>query len=77
MHPGRVGDYDLCVKPILNELGMPVTDSENAWICFVRGNTAVMLKSENMKISVLPLAEIIDKALKKNIESYETPEVVR
>ena len=77
VHPGLVGDYDLCVKPILNELGMPVTDSENAWICFVRGNTAVMLKSENMKMSVLPLAKIIDKALKKNIELYETPEVVR
>ena len=36
-----------------------------------------MLKSENMKMSVLPLAKIIDKALKKNIELYETPEVVR
>jgi len=49
VHPGLVGDYDLCVKPILNELGMPVADSENAWICFVRGNTAVMLKVEKLQ----------------------------
>lgn len=77
LHPGLVGDYDLCLVPILNELGVSIPDSEQAWICFVRGNTAVMLKSEDLQVSVLPLARIIDEALKKNIELYETPEVER
>ncbi|MCD8061997.1 MAG: hypothetical protein LUE13_06640 [Akkermansiaceae bacterium] len=77
VHPGLVGDYDLCLNPVLNDLGIPIPDSEQAWICFVRGNTAVMLKSLDLKVSVLPLAKTIDEALKKAVELYETPEVVR
>lgn len=77
LHPGLAGDYDLGLLPILNELGVPIPNSEQAWICFVRGSTAVMLKSEDLQVSVLPLARIIDEALKKNMELYETPEVVR
>lgn len=77
VHPGLVGDYDLCLKPVINGLGVPVPGSEHAWICFVRGNTAVMLKSMDLKVSVLPLAKILDEALKKGIEAYEKPEFVR
>lgn len=77
LHPGLVGDYDLCLKPVLNGLGVPIPNSEQAWICFVRGNTAVMLKSLDMKVSVLSLARAIDEALKNAIKLYETPEEIR
>lgn len=77
LHPGLVGDYDLCLKPVLNELGVPIPHSEQAWICFMRGNTAVMLKSLDLKVSVLPLAKAIDEALQQAIEAYETPEEIR
>lgn len=77
VHPGLVGDYDLCLKPVLNGLGVPIPHSQQAWICFVRGNTAVMLKSRDLKVSVLPLARSIDEALKNAIKLYETPEVIR
>ena len=77
LHPGLVGDYDLCLKPVLNGLGVPIPEAEHSTICFVRGNTAVMLKNADMKVSVLPLARKIDEALKKSIKDYETPEEVR
>lgn len=77
LHPGLVGDYDLCLKPVLNGLGVPIPNSEQAWICFVRGNTAVMLKSLDLKVSVLSLARAIDEALKNTIKLYETPEEIR
>lgn len=77
VYPGLVGDYDLCLKPILNSFGTPIAGFEHTWISFIRGNTAVMLKSMDMKVSVLPLAKILDEALKKNIELYEKPEIVQ
>ena len=77
LHPGLVGDYDLCLKPVLNGLGVPIPEAEHSTICFVRGNTAVMLKNPDMKVSVLPLARKIDEALKKSIKDYDTPEEVR
>lgn len=77
VRPGLVGDYDLCLKPLINELGVPAHGMEHAWIGFVRGGTVVLLKSEDMNASVLELARIIDTALKRNIEAYETPEEIR
>jgi len=77
VHPGLVGDYDVCLKPVINELGVPVPQGEYSSISFIRGNTAVMLKNETMDISVLPLAKQMDEALLKNMQLFMKPEETR
>lgn len=77
IHPGLVGDYDVCLNPVINELGVPVPQGEYSSISFIRGNTAVMLKNETMNISVLPLAKQIDEALLKNMQLFMKPEEIR
>lgn len=77
VHPGLVGDYDVCLKPVINELGVPVSQGEYSSISFIRGNTAVMLKNESMDISVLPLAKQMDEALLKNMQLFMKPEETR
>lgn len=77
VHPGLVGDCDVCFKPMINELGVPVPHGEYFSISFIRGNTAVMLKNETMDISVLPLAKQIDEALLKNMQLFMKPEEIR
>ena len=77
VHPGLVGDYDVCLKPVINELGVPVSQGEYSSFSFIRGNTAVMLKNESMDISVLPLAKQMDEALLKNMQLFMKPEETR
>ena len=77
VNPGLVGDYDVCLKPVINELGVPIPHGEYSSISFIRGNTAVTLKNETMDISVLPLAKQIDEALLKNMQLFMKPEEIR
>ncbi len=77
IHPGLLGDYDICLKPVINELGVPIPHGEYSSISFIRGNTAVVLKNEAMEVSVLPLAKQIDEALLKNAQLFMEPEEIR
>lgn len=77
LNPRIVGDLDICLKPIINELGQPIPNGEHSWISFIRGNTVVMLKNGEMKVSVLSLAKKIDEALLKNMEAFMRPEETR
>lgn len=65
IHPGKVGDFDLGIRPWLSPSGTVVPNSENSAVYFSRGTTAVMIVTTIPNMSVLPLARKLDGILLK------------
>lgn len=65
IHPGKVGDFDLGIRPWLSPSGVVVPNSGNSAVYFSRGTTAVMIVTTVPNMSVLPLARKLDGLLLK------------
>ncbi len=73
IHPGKVGDFDLGVQPVLSPSGVIVPNSENSAVYFVRGTTAVMVVTTIPNMSVLPVARKLDALLLKEASGVPVP----
>lgn len=73
IHPGKVGDFDLGVQPVLSPAGVIVPNSENSAVYFVRGTTAVMVVTTIPNMSVLPVAKKLDELLLKQVSEAPVP----
>lgn len=67
INPNLIGDFDFCFHPIINNWGVVEVGSERRAIYFLRGNTGVIVAADTPNFDVLPVAKLIDEALKKKL----------
>lgn len=68
INPRLVGEFDLSLKHQFDPSGCVIPKSNESAIYFQRGDTAVMIASQDPRISVLPLAKHIDQVLVKKLQ---------
>ena len=75
---GLVGDFDLWRAPLLDENGIPIKNSGNNLVVFLRGNTLVELRMKELwqpdrDFDLRPLARAIDKLLVEGMRKAGEP----